>query len=88
MGRQFWDPPENGGVCENRRHAHMTLAKVEAMMREGTMEMVRGIYTDERGLEQETWIPVARFVNARRWSPRLSGAGHGRMMVLQLVAGG
>lgn len=84
MGRQYWESPERGERCTNRRHAHMTLGKVEELMREGKMEMVGCQYVDERGVERPTWIPVARFVNARRWAPRMSA----KMMVLQLVAGG
>lgn len=84
MGRQHWDSPADGQRCTNRRHAHMTLGKVAELMREGKMEMVGGEYTDERGMKHPTWIPVARFVNARRWAPRMSA----KMMVLQLVAGG
>ncbi len=84
MGRQHWEAPQDGKPCSNRRHAHMSLGKVAALMSEGKMEMVPGVYTDERGVEHPTWIPVARFVNARRWAPRMSG----KMMVLQLVPGG
>jgi ribosomal protein L18E len=84
MGRQYWEAPEDGKPCANRRHAHMSLGKVSELMRDGKMEMVSGVYVDDEGVEHATWIPVARFVNARRWAPRMSA----KMMVLQLIPGG
>lgn len=88
MGRQYWEAPEDGGICRNRRHAHMTLGKVAQLMADGKMEMVAGVFTNERGEEVPTWIPVARFVNARRWRPEVSKGLGAPMMVLQLVPGG
>lgn len=84
MGRQYWAAPGDGKPCTNRRHAHMTLGKVEALMAEGKMEMVPGQYTDANGIEQVSWIPVARFVNARRWAPRMSE----KFLTMQYVPGG
>lgn len=88
VGRQYWEAPEDGSVCRNRRHAHMTLGRVEALMAEGKMEMVRGVITLADGTEEAAWIPVARFVNARRWTPKLSKGEGAPMMTLQLVPGG
>lgn len=88
MGRQHWEAPEDGAICRNRRHAHMTLGKVAQLMADGKMEMVPGVYTGARGEQVATWIPVARFVNARRWRPKVSKGLGAPMMALQLVPGG
>lgn len=88
VGTQGWEAPEDGCRCRSRRHAHMTLGKVEALMNDGKMEMVRGVFTHADGAEEPAWIPVARFVNARRWAPKLSKGLGAPMMTLQLVPGG
>ena len=88
FGRQSWTAPEPGKRCDVHEHGHMSLGKVEALMAEGKMEMVAGVYTDAAGREESTWIPVARFVNAQRWMPKLSRGEGAAMMTLQLVRGG
>lgn len=84
MGRQHWEPSTEGKPCSDRRHGHMTLGKVSDLLAEGKMEMVPGQYVDERGVTRQSWIPVARFVNARRWVPRVSG----KFLTMQYVSGG
>lgn len=84
-GNEQWESPEDGKTCRSHRHGHMTLWKCEQLIADGKMEWVKGIEILAGGKEKPIWIPVAKFVNARRWRKTYSG---GVVAVMQLVAGG
>lgn len=86
---ESWTAPAPGKPCMNRRHGHLSLGKVEGLLAQGSMEMVLGTYLDAQGVERETWIPVARFVDGRRWTRRISyhPASRTGMVTMQLVPG-
>ena len=86
---ESWVAPPAGRACGNRQHGHLSLGKVEELMALGCMEMVKGIYVTPQGAEVETWIPVARFLDSRRWARRVSVDPRMRagMVTMQLVAG-
>jgi hypothetical protein len=90
-GREEWSSPPPGESCKSRRHGHMSLGKVQALVDDGKMEMVQGICQKFRKgvwIEESCWIPVARFVNARRWRKTLSFDGGAAVATMQLVRGG
>ena len=86
---ETWTAPPAGKPCMNRQHGHLSLGKVEELMAKDGMEMVRGLYVDERGVQEETWIPVARFINSRRWARRISldPASRTGVVVMQFLQG-
>ncbi len=63
----------------------MTLWKCEQLIFDGKMAWVKGVEILPDGKEKSVWIPVAKFVSARRWRKKMSG---GFVAVMQLVAGG
>jgi hypothetical protein len=86
--KEQWAAPVDGKACTNRRHVHMGLGRVEQLMADGLMEMVRGLWTNAQGEEEPAWIPVARFVQARHLRPKYSYDPVTRigMVTVQLVA--
>lgn len=86
-GNEGWTAPE-GDVCMSRRHGHMTLSKVDALVDDGRMEWVKGIQVQMRmgrQVEVQVWIPVARFTVAKQWRKTISDPhGAAPMACMQL----
>lgn len=87
-GNEQWEMPSDGMSCTSKRHGHISLCKVEQFLADGKMEMVRGYRVNHRGIEEPAWLPVAKFVNARRWRKTMSVGDGAPMATMQLVAGG
>ena len=92
-GRQEWVAPEVGQPCRSIAHGHITYAKALQLIDEEKMEWVAGTRRVFRSktaewITEACWVPVVRFVNARRWRKTMSSAGSGPVATMQLVAGG
>lgn len=91
-GREEWVAPPDGQACRSKRHGHITLAKVESLVADQRMEWVPGVQAVFRKgvwVEEKVWIPVARFVKAKRWKKTISFEERGApIATMQLVAGG
>jgi hypothetical protein len=92
-GKQTWTAPEQGQPCRSKAHGHITYAKVVQLVDEEKMEWVAGIRQvfkakTSEWVAESCWIPVARFVNARRWKKTPSFDGLSSVATMQLVAGG
>jgi len=63
----------------------MGVARVLEYVHEGRMEWLPG-EQEIAGVRREVWIPVAQFVQAKRWRKKMSDAhGAGPMAVMQLA---
>jgi hypothetical protein len=87
--RETWTAPPTGEACENRRHSHMTRAKVEELVRQGRMELVQGTEVRRvmgKEVERTVDLPVARLKQGARWRKKISDPkGPAPMAVMQLI---
>ena len=85
VNQQPWKPYV--GACRAKDHGHLTGARAEQTVDNGSAAWVKEIWTDGRGKEHERTVPAIRLNGKKRWKGVVSDRGSSKpMRVMQLVS--